>query len=237
MNKINKIIFIVTAIAIILIITYLLLINRHDNFNILIIESKKTDSENVYKEASNEEKLDNIKELDKMSNDKVMDEKVNYTENDVISYFENIENDVSISDINVIKLKGKEHFIKIVDFIFYGEEIRGYTFNELTDIAKLKIIGIGLKVDKKIEEKVPGYKESISNIGNRGYSNIKDRLVTLYLDISSKICEKNEDDCIKAKEIFVEIKSFCEIGWDFIKEIASSTTTKLKKWYEVYSEK
>lgn len=237
MNKINKIIFIVIAIVIILIVTYLLLINKHDNINTLIIGSKVTDRENVYKEDSNEEKLDNIQELDEISNDKIIDEKVNYTENDVIGYFENIENDISTSDINVIKLKGKEYFIKIVDFIFYGEEIRGYTFDELTDMAKLKIIGIGLKVDKKIEEKVPGYKESISNTGDKVYSNIKDRLVTLYLDISSKICEKNEDDCIKVKEMFGEIKSFCGIGWDFIKEIASSGTAKLKKWYEVYSEK
>ena len=103
--------------------------------------------------------------------------------------------------------------------------------------AKLKIISIALKIDSKIEEHIPGYKETISSNGSKIYNNVKERLVTLYLDISTEICKNHENGCNIAKEIFKDIKDNCKIGWNFIKNLLSSGTSRLKDWYEIYSGK
>ena len=156
-------------------------------------------------------------------------------ENEVIDYFEFIENNIENSD--GFKEKFKDYFISIIDFIFYDTEINGYTFSELSDSAKVYVISVALKIDSKIEEYIPNYKEYISTTSGNLYVNIKEKLVTLYMDISSDICNNNDDDCIKVKKIFSEIKDNCKIGWDFVKGLLSGRITKLKKWYEVYSGK
>ena len=107
----------------------------------------------------------------------------------------------------------------------------------MSSTAKLKIIRIALKIDNKIEEYIPGYKETISSNGSKIYNNVKEKLVTLYLDISTEICKNYENGCNTAKEIFKDVKDNCKIGWDFIKKLVSSGTSKLKEWYEVYSGK
>ena len=56
-------------------------------------------------------------------------------------------------------------------------------------------------------------------------------------DNSYKICKNYENGCNTAKEIFKDVKDNCKIGWDFIKKLVSSGTSKLKDWYEVYSGK
>lgn len=137
----------------------------------------------------------------------------------------------------VYKDKAKEYFIDIVDFIFYDKEIKGYTFSELSDNTKIKVIALALKIDSKIEEYIPGYKKSISSNGNKIYTDVKDRLVSSYLDLSVKICSNNEEGCNKAKDIFSDIKDNCKIGWSFIKKLASDGGNKLKEWYEIYSGK
>ncbi len=86
-----------------------------------------------------------------------------------------------------------------------------------------------LKIDNKIEEYIPGYKETISSNGSKIYNNVKEKLVTLYLDISTEICKNHENGCNTAKEIFKDIKDNCRIGWDFVKKLVSSGTSKLKK--------
>ena len=106
------------------------------------------------KDDNNSYVEDNIYE----NNNKNNSDNSSSKENNVtpVNYFENIDNS---NDKNAIK----EGFVKIVDFIFYGTEINGYTFKSLTNEAKLKIMSIALSLDKKVEEIFPGYKETISN--------------------------------------------------------------------------
>ena len=159
------------------------------------------------------------------------------SEEDVVNYFEKKYDEVNNNSWDNVKDKAKEYFITIVDFIFYDGKIKGHTFNDLSSTAKLKIISIALKIDNKIEEYIPGYKETISSNGSKIYNNVKEKLVTLYLDISTEICKNYENGCNTAKEIFKDVKDNCKIGWDFIKKLVSSGTSKLKEWYEVYSGK
>ncbi len=155
-----------------------------------------------------------------------------YTENDVIDYFQTTSNNLDQqNDQNNSSFvdKAKNAFTTVVDFIFYGKEINGYTFNELTTSAKMKIIEIALKIDSKINEYFPNYKESIK----AGYENIKGKLAYAYLEITSSLCEAvGTDTCEQAKEDFNNMKKSFSFTFDLIKELAKSGASKVKEFYE-----
>lgn len=144
-----------------------------------------------------------------------------------VSYFERINNSADKNNI-------KESFISIIDFIFYDGSINGYTFNELSDSAKLKIMQIALSIDSKIDEYFPDYKDTISTGTKKIYNNVKIYLVELYLNTTTKICNANMDLCQQAKEDFQFMKQSFGITWDLLKSIAGNGLDKLKEWYEIF---
>ena len=249
-NKKRKIMILCIVLAFIISVTLVLCnIFNNDSVDVLLINDNNsgyTDdipTDNYENENIDDINQDNFKENinseessdENISNELVTDNDVFYSEEDVVGYFENIESEVQ--SCTSFKEKFKEYFILIVDFIFYDGEIKGYRFSELSDSAKAKIVAIALKIDNKIEEYVPNYKEEISSTSSKVYNNVKDRLVSLYMDISVDICTKNKEECNKVKDIFAEIKDVCKIGWSYIKELTSKGVTNLKEWYEVYSGK
>ena len=122
----------------------------------------------------------------------------------------------------------------IVDFLFYDGEIKGRTFYELSNSTKLKVVEIFLKIDSKIDNKFPGYKESISATGNRIYTNVKAKAIGLYLDITTSICSNDPGLCETAKDGLKTLKESFSLTWDFIKEISGVGIDKLRRWYEVW---
>lgn len=226
MSKKNILIVSITILLSIIGIIFFFIKDKHNELEMLEINSSDKNTTNNNENASKkQEKNDN----DSTNADKIYEE-------EVIDYFEDNYNVIN-NNWKDVKDKAKEYFITIVDFIFYGGEIKGYTFSDLSTNTKLKIISVALKIDSKIEEHIPGYKDTISSNGSKIYNNVKERLVTLYLDISTEICKEHENECDTAKEIFKDIKDNCKIGWDFIENLVSSGTSKLKDWYEVYSGK
>lgn len=203
--------------------------NKHDGVSDTITKDEPDDVVDNFADDSlvNKEKEENINSFDKKED--------NYSEEDVVRYFENMGNEVEKS--SSFKEKFKEYFIAVVDFIFYDKEINGYTFDGLSGTAKAKIIGIALKIDSKIEGYAPNYKENIYSTSNKVYTDIKDKLIVSYMDVATDICKNNEKECIKVKEIFGEIKDVCKIGWDFIKGLFKGGFSKVKDWYEIYSGK
>lgn len=147
----------------------------------------------------------------------------------VLAYF---NNEVNTADT---KSKGtlKNAFIKVVDFIFYDKDINGYYFKDLTASAKLKVIGLALKLDNIIDSHFPGYKEELSS----SYAKAKDNLITLYLNLTSEFCKNNDSICESAKNDFSLLKESLNLSWDVIKNLAKSGTNKLKEWYEIFSGK
>lgn len=147
----------------------------------------------------------------------------------VLAYF---NNEVNTADT---KSKGtlKNAFIKVVDFIFYDKDINGYYFKDLTASAKLKVIGLALKLDNIIDSHFPGYKDELSS----SYNKAKDNLITLYLNLTSEFCKNNDSICESAKNDFSLLKESLNLSWDVIKNLAKSGTNKLKEWYEIFSEK
>ena len=147
----------------------------------------------------------------------------------VLAYF---NNEVNTADD---KSKGtlKSTFIKVVDFIFYDKDINGYYFKDLTASAKLKVIGLALKLDNIIDSHFPGYKDELSS----SYNKAKDNLITLYLNLTSEFCKNNDSICESAKNDFSLLKESLNLSWDVIKNLAKSGTNKLKEWYEIFSGK
>ncbi len=146
-------------------------------------------------------------------------------ETDPIEYFTNISKS---NDEHTLK----DGFVKIVDFLFYDEQINGVTFSELKDEAKLKLYSLALKIDLKIDEYFPGYKETISKGTKNIYNNVKSKVVEGYIYITDKICSNNESLCKHAKEDFESLKESFGITWDYLKGIGQSAKDKLKNWYE-----
>lgn len=162
-------------------------------------------------------------------------EETTTTENDVISYFEKLNN--NLDNYNQDKSIGqslKNGFVTIVDFLFYDGEIKGKTFDELSTTAKIKVLQISFSIDEKIEKYFPGYKEQISTTGKKIYTGVKTKTLELYLDITTKVCENDPDTCRTAREGLTNLKSSFSLTWDYIKEISGVGLSKLKAWYEVW---
>lgn len=66
---------------------------------------------------------------------------------------------------------------------------------------------------------------------------IKNLIISTYLDITTNICEANNNLCTQAKEDFQSLKKSFGFTWDFIKSLASQGLDKLKNWYEIWSGK
>lgn len=239
-GKRETLLLIITILLLVVIILLMVMFwNKDDDKNELLINNNEVnnkidDSNGGDATASGD---DNSLDDNKYSEDNNDQDKNNYSEDEVVAYFDNMEKEITESKWDSVKEKAKDYFITVVDFIFYDKEVKGYSFKELTGTAKIKIISVALKIDSKIEEKVPGYKETISSTSEAVYSDVKERLVESYLDISTVICKNNASECETAKNIFGEIKSGCKIGWDFIKKLVTSGASKLKDWYEIYSGK
>ena len=197
------------------------------------------------KESSTNEKIQNNESENKQSskNDFKEDnkdnnnssttniEKTETADTIVLSYFNELQKEF---DSGNIKESLKEGFITVVDFIFYNGTIKGYTFKDLSDSAKLKVLSMGLYFDNKIEKYFPGYKESISDKANKIYTNVKKEIIESYLNTTIKVCENNTELCNRAKENFNELKSNFNLTWSLIKDIAGDGVDKLKNWYEIF---
>lgn len=156
------------------------------------------------------------------------------TEEDIIAYFSNTENEVNNS--TSFKDSLKEKFVTLVDFLFYDGEIKGKTFKELSNKTKLKVLEIFLKIDNKLDNKFPNYKENISNTGNKVYTNVKTKAIETYLNLTTEICTNDASLCESAKEGLRTLKESFSLTWDFIKEMSGVGLTKLKNWYEIWRE-
>ena len=163
-------------------------------------------------------------------------------DSEVISYVESASNYTANGNASdeTFGQKAKRYFITVVDFIFYDGEIKGYKWDELTTSAKAKVVYYALKIDSKIDEKFPDYKNTIST----KYNDIKAKLVAKYLDITNTICSNSDYDkkhCDIVKQDFELLKKSVGITWDIVvdafKYAYDKSASYLKTWYETFSGK
>mgnify|MGYP005782882979 CR=1 FL=1 len=185
------------------------------------------ESDTTKEESSNTQANSNNNNTNSNSNSTVG------SEDEVINYFKNLDNELDTSkNSSSITSSIKNGFVTIVDFLFYNEPIKGKTFSELSNSAKLSVLKLAVSIDQKVDSYFPGYKETLSD----KYNNVKSKVVSKYLDITADICSKNESTCAAAKEGLSDLKKNFSITWSFIKDIAGTGASKLKSWYEVWKD-
>ena len=142
----------------------------------------------------------------------------------------------NVSD-NAFLDSAKGVFISVVDFLFYDGSINGVTFDELTDSGKQKVLEIASSIDSTIENKFPGYKETISdkasNAFNKASEIIKDGAKDLNDFAREKLGEDNYQSIIDAKdELIVYTKNAINFIGDVSSSLWSSAKDKLDNWYQ-----
>lgn len=206
--------------------------NNQDNE--IITESKEEDQNYSSNESNNE-----------IEDNNAQNSTVNYSNDDetVIQTFNNLNEEINniLNSENFENAKeiAKGTFITIVDFIFYDSEINGVTFDELTDEGKQKILELANKIDTKIENKFPNYKDTISNTAkdafNKASSLIKKGANNIKEFSKEKLGEDNYNKIIEAKNEFIfYTKNAIEIIGDFGSDIFEDGKEYIKEWYDKF---
>lgn len=172
------------------------------------------------------------------------------TDEEFTSYIETIDSEVTTitekGDITPKEEKALTNtFITLTDFIFYGGEIKGKTFAELTEGAKQQVIKIYEKIDAKIEASFPGYKETIKETSTKTYNNVKEKLTGLKDSALEKYKnEIGEDRYNDQVETFNESKETMKESFSPVidkvveesKDLYETTKEKLDNWYQTWKE-
>lgn len=192
------------------------------------INSKPNDNEN--KDISNNK--DTIKNDNYNEKDNIVIDELNNT-------LKNIEE--STQDEN-FKDKASSTFISIVDFLFYDGTIKGISFDELTEKGKEKVLEISSKIDVKLEEKCPGYKEKISNSTSKAYQKaskiIKKGAKNINDFAKSALGDENYQAIIDAKD---ELVKYSKESLNYVtgagSKVFNNTKEKLNEWYQNFKNK
>lgn len=236
MNKKIIIISIVSGIALLL-IGCLIGITYVNNKNEEVKEEIKE------KEDNKEEIKIDIKLNDNENKDAIKNDNYNEKDNIVIDELNNTLKNIeeSTQDEN-FKDKASSTFISIVDFLFYDGTIKGISFDELTEKGKEKVLEISSKIDVKLEEKCPGYKEKISNSTSKAYQKaskiIKKGAKNINDFAKSALGDENYQAIIDAKD---ELVKYSKDALNFVtgagSKVFNNTKEKLNEWYQNFKNK
>lgn len=232
MNKKIIIISIVSGIALLL-IGCLIGITYANNKNEEVKEEIKEKEDNNKEEIKIDRKLNDNENKDAIKNDNY-NEKDNIVIDELNNTLKNIEE--STQDEN-FKDKASSTFISIVDFLFYDGTIKGISFDELTEKGKEKVLEISSKIDVKLEEKCPGYKEKISNSTSKAYQKaskiIKKGAKNINDFAKSALGDENYQAIIDAKD---ELVKYSKDALNFVtgagSKVFNETKDKLNEWYQ-----
>ena len=193
----------------------------------VVKEEVKKGKETKKQEVANEENTSKITVEDiEQTKEEVSEE--------IVNFVEKIETEILTEEnINKVLQTAKTSFITITDFIFYGTEINGHTFEELTEEAKAQIITIAMEIDATLENIRPGYKDEIK----LGVSNFIDKATVKYLEVSDKICtQMGQAACNQAKKDLEVMKESFGLTVDLAKVLTQKGLDSLKSWYEIFRE-
>ena len=201
------------------------------------ITTQEVSSEYIPEVTSEEITSEEISTSTNVDNDTIILDEFN-------EYNEEVKELIDKEDIENAKAKGREYFIKYVDFIFYGSTINGITYDELKEESKQELFNELCQMDELISTVSPDYKENLSE----KYTLVKDFTKEKYYYSLDKIKEyigeekyeeigKLKDD---TKEKITNFKDEHQDEIDSAKEIIDNKTDeyklKLKNWYEDYKE-
>lgn len=243
MNKKIIIISIVSGIALLL-IGCLIGITYANKKNEEVKEEIKEKEDNNKEEIKIDRKLNDNENKDISNNkDTIKNDSYNEKDNIVIDELNNTLNNIekSTRDEN-FKDKASSTFISIVDFLFYDGTIKGVTFDELTEKGKEKVLEIASKIDVKLEEKCPGYKEKISNSTSKAYQKaseiIKNGAKNINDFAKNALGDENYQAIIDAKD---ELVKYSKESLNYVtgagSKVFNNTKEKLNEWYQNFKNK
>lgn len=224
----------------------------YSNRDVIFKENNISNENNVPKNDLENENVNEIKEetkvkkryeeVPKKNNETIKNDitkpSLSNKDNTIINEMDNTLNsiDAERSSSNFSD-KAKATFITIVDFLFYDGTIKGITFNELTDDGKQKVLEIANKIDIKLEEVSPGYKDKISSTTSNAYNKaseiIKSGASSLNNFAKEKLGDENYNSIIDAKNELVKYsKNALNLVGSAGSKIFSSTKDKLNDWYQ-----
>ncbi len=237
MNKKIIIISIVSGIAFLL-IGCLIGITYANKKNEEVKEEIKEKEDNNKEEIKIDRKLNDNENKNPIKNDNY-NEKDNIVIDELNNTLKNIEE--STQDEN-FKDKASSTFISIVDFLFYDGTIKGISFDELTEKGKEKVLEISSKIDVKLEEKCPGYKEKISNSTSKAYQKaskiIKKGAKNINDFAKNALGDENYQAIIDAKD---ELVKYSKESLNYVtgagSKVFNNTKEKLNEWYQNFKNK
>lgn len=237
MNKKIIIISIVSGIALLL-TGCLIGITYANKKNEEVKEEIKEKEDNNKEEIKIDRKLNDNENKDAIKNDNY-NEKDNIVIDELNNTLKNIEE--STQDEN-FKDKASSTFISIVDFLFYDGTIKGISFDELTEKGKEKVLEISSKIDVKLEEKCPGYKEKISNSTSKAYQKASEIIKKGAKNINdfakSALGDENYQAIIDAKD---ELVKYSKESLNYVtgagSKVFNNTKEKLNEWYQNFKNK
>lgn len=237
MNKKIIIISIVSGIALLL-IGCLIGITYANKKNEEVKEEIKEKEDNNKEEIKIDRKLNDNENKETIKNDNY-NEKDNIVIDELNNTLKNIEE--STQDEN-FKDKASSTLISIVDFLFYDGTIKGISFDELTEKGKEKVLEISSKIDVKLEEKCPGYKEKISNSTSKAYQKASEIIKKGAKNINdfakSALGDENYQAIIDAKD---ELVKYSKESLNYVtgagSKVFNNTKEKLNEWYQNFKNK
>ncbi len=200
------------------------------------------ENENVDEIKEETKGKERYEEVPKKNNETIKNEitkpSLSNKDNTIINEMDNTLNSIDAeSSSSNFSDKAKATFITIVDFLFYDGTIKGITFNELTDDGKQKVLEIANKIDLKLEEVSPGYKDKISSTTSNAYNKaseiIKNGASSLNNFAKEKLGNENYNSIIDAKDELVKYsKNALNLVGSAGSKLFSSTKDKLNDWYQ-----
>ncbi len=152
-------------------------------------------------------------------------EEMTYAEEDVIAYFEDLSKEVE-GDMEEERVTDKviDACSTFILFLSDEKEIKGYTWSELSEETKEKIVSIYLDVDSKLVEKYPNYMDKIKVYSKKAKKFVNET----YKELKEKVNEKI-DEYIKLEKQ-EEMASKVQEQKQKLEESFSSVKEKVKKW-------
>ncbi len=200
------------------------------------------ENENVNEIKEETKGKERYEEFPKKNNETIKNEitkpNLSNKDNTIINEMDNTLNSIDAeSSSSNFSDKAKATFITIVDFLFYDGTIKGITFNELTADGKQKVLEIANKIDVKLEEVSPGYKDKISSTTSNAYNKaseiIKSGASSLNNFAKEKLGDENYNSIIDAKDELVKYsKNALNLVGSAGSKLFSSTKDKLNDWYQ-----
>lgn len=224
----------------------------YSNRDVIFKDNNISNENNILKNNLEKENVNEIKEetkgkeryeeFPKKNNETIKNEitkpNLSNKDNTIINEMDNTLNSIDAeSSSSNFSDKAKATFITIVDFLFYDGTIKGITFNELTADGKQKVLEIANKIDVKLEEVSPGYKDKISSTTSNAYNKaseiIKSGASSLNNFAKEKLGDENYNSIIDAKDELVKYsKNALNLVGSAGSKLFSSTKDKLNDWYQ-----